>query len=346
MHGQGHYEIAVVLPGVGPITCRLDHLGVPYAFANDVSWLSYGETDVHRIKQWSAYSRRLLSHVQVIRSLRPDVVVTNTVSSPWAAFSARLLRKPHIWFIHELMTGQHGSFPMDFHRSARLISHLSAAVAVNSQTTLERFVGPIPLELLHVAEYAVEIPEGPRFSRQGALRAVLAGMLTPGKHVAEAISAVATLAGAVHLRILGDGPERGSLEALAAELGAQEWIRFEGWVAEPWKFYADADVLVTSSRDESFGRVVVEALKAGIPVVTADSGAPPLWVTSSTGGFTYPPGDVGSLAATLLRLSTEAPLVQELGQRGRTWARHRFTTEAYVASFEEAVVAAREKFHA
>ena len=73
------------------------------------------------------------------------------------------------------------------------------------------------------------------------------------------------------LIILGDGPERASIEAEIKHLGISEHVTLEGYVDGPEAYYQQADLFVLSSLWEGFPNVLVEALAAGVPVVATDS---------------------------------------------------------------------------
>jgi glycosyltransferase involved in cell wall biosynthesis len=106
--------------------------------------------------------------------------------------------------------------------------------------------------------------------------------------------------------------------------------------------YAGFDVLVLPSRTtttwaEQFGRVLVEALSCGVPVVGSDSGEIP-WVIGATGGgLIVPEGDVLALRQALLRLRESPPLRRELAARGRDRARAQFGVTAVANELDRAL---------
>ena len=109
------------------------------------------------------------------------------------------------------------------------------------------------------------------------------------------------------LRVSGDGVERSALEALARELGLGERVEFQGFASgsELSARYRDLDVLVvpslpTPSWLEQFGRVAVEAMASGVPVVASRTGALPDVVADA--GVLVEPGDAGELARAVDRV--------------------------------------------
>lgn len=102
------------------------------------------------------------------------------------------------------------------------------------------------------------------------------------------------------LMILGEGGLRAELEQLAGELGVAERVIMPGFAVDPWPFYQSADLFVLSSDYEGFGNVIVEALHAGLPVVSTDCPDGPREILDrGRYGALVPPGDEKALAAAI-----------------------------------------------
>jgi glycosyltransferase involved in cell wall biosynthesis len=117
--------------------------------------------------------------------------------------------------------------------------------------------------------------------------------------------------------IVGDGPERPSLEARARRIGAGR-IRLPGSVAtaDLPAIYGAADVFVLPSDHEPWGAVVGEAMACGLPVVVSDHvGAGADLVRTGETGETFPRGEVAALADALDRLLSDAGRRQRMGRR-------------------------------
>lgn len=116
------------------------------------------------------------------------------------------------------------------------------------------------------------------------------------------------------LTIVGEGPERESLSALAAELELQHSLTLQGWTAEPDQVLAQAALFVSSSRYEGFPNALLEAMGAGLPVVsTACTGSAEI-VTDGINGVLVPVDDVQGLADGMRRVMRDAPLRRQLGE--------------------------------
>lgn len=154
--------------------------------------------------------------------------------------------------------------------------------------------------------------------------------------------------------IAGEGPLEPELRARAAALGLADRVRFLGRLSDDdlraCYQAADAFVLPSIAKTEAFGVVQIEAMAAGLPVVSTrlPTGVP--WVNQDgVTGFVVPPGDADALGVALERLSVSGDLRQRLGTAGRERAATVFSRERMVRSFRDvvdAVVHAPERLDA
>jgi len=136
------------------------------------------------------------------------------------------------------------------------------------------------------------------------------------------------------LWIAGDGPERGALENLAAELGVSSRVRFLGARADVADLLAACDVLVLPSRLEGLGVAALEAMAAGRPVVASRVGGLADAVVEGRTGLLVAADDPPALAAALERLLENAPLRSALGAAGPGRLSEGFLAEQMVESYE------------
>ncbi len=104
---------------------------------------------------------------------------------------------------------------------------------------------------------------------------------------------------AFRLTIAGEGPAAADLKALSASLGLATCVDFPGWVSPPERLLAELDLFVCSSRTESFGLVVIEAMAAGAPVVATDIEGPRVLLAEGRYGRLAPPETPDALAEAM-----------------------------------------------
>lgn len=163
------------------------------------------------------------------------------------------------------------------------------------------------------------------------------GRLVPEKGIMLLIDALAEVAGAT-LLVVGDGPIAGAARARASAAGVE--ARFTGAVAHERvpSLYADMDVvaipsLTTPTWMEQFGRIVIEANAASVPVVAFDSGELGATVAATGGGVVVPEGDVAALRAALADLLDRPAERGAMGEQARAAVAERFTPQAIAQRF-------------
>ena len=164
---------------------------------------------------------------------------------------------------------------------------------------------------------------------------VSVGRLVGWKGLHLIIEALPELPPDVHFLVIGEGPEREALQALAERLGVGGRVRFAGRVAhaELPRWLACGDVFVQPSiGEEAFGISVVEAMACGLPVLAADNGGMREIVVPGSTGYLLRPGDVTAWRAALAESLTAGGPVMGLAARQRTI--DSFTWAANAAALE------------
>jgi len=109
----------------------------------------------------------------------------------------------------------------------------------------------------------------------------------------------------------------------------RERVRLLGWVERSELLLAASDVVVVSSRFESFGMVGVEAMACGVPVVSVDRGGPAETIVDGETGYLVPPERPGAIAARVIELLRDGELRRHMGEAGRARVQERFTVQRY-----------------
>ena len=172
-----------------------------------------------------------------------------------------------------------------------------------------------------------------------------AGRLVPSKGLGDLLAAVRRLQAPVELVMIGDGESRAELEG--QEIPGSSVSILDGLSHQQMAAgYAQLDVLALPSHTtptwkEQFGRVIVEALWCGVPVVGSDSGEIPWLIELTGGGLVFPEGDDARLAEQLQRLREDPALRTELAARGRAQVERLFSVSAATDPLERMLAHAR-----
>jgi glycosyltransferase involved in cell wall biosynthesis len=142
-----------------------------------------------------------------------------------------------------------------------------------------------------------------------------------------------------HLMLVGDGPRRGDLEALAAELDIAGRVRFVGAQPSSAPYLHAMDVFALTSRSEGMPQSLLEAGVAAVPAIASAVGGIPEVVTHDRTGLLFPAGDDAALADGLYRLLTDRPLAAGLAAAARDHVEGRYSVsrmaQEYDAQFRE-----------
>ncbi len=334
-------ECCIILPKNGSLINELEERGIEYYTFPYRWWMGGKDSPL-----WKRIARVILNIIVIIPVLarikqwKCDVVCTNTVTVCVGAFAARLLRLPHLWYIREFGYEDHGLvFDLGSKLSLWLMDCLSTICIANSYAIAKKYRQFIEPSKVKVVYQSVSVPQGisaeeVTVTPNTGIKCVIVGALQEGKRQEEAILAIGELVHAginAELLIVGDGnPKyRDYLQKLVSENELDRYVKFIGYVENPFPFVKSADVVLMCSRNEAFGRVTVEAMKIGKPVIGARSGGTIELIRDGFNGFLYTPGDYKELATKIKYLYEHPDVAQDMGYNGLQWATERFTQERY-----------------
>ncbi len=187
-----------------------------------------------------------------------------------------------------------------------------------------------PVDKLDVVHNGIpDVPEDLRAnpSKQSPRLVMVARMAKPKDHalLLTALSRLKHLSWSLDL--CGDGPLEGEIRKQAAELGISNRVRFLGFRGDTAAYLKQAQIFVLTSRFEALPYTVLEAMRAGLPVVASDVGGISEAVTPNHTGLLAPSGDVDALTGNLTELIGDAALRKKLGDAGRQRYLKHFTFE-------------------
>jgi glycosyltransferase involved in cell wall biosynthesis len=153
------------------------------------------------------------------------------------------------------------------------------------------------------------------------------------KNLPRLVRACAGLPEEWQLVILGEGPEREAIRAEAMRLRISHRVHLPGFVADPAGAVGLFDLFALSSDSEQFPISVVEAMAAGLAVVSPAVGDVEGMLAEENRAFISPPGDEAALAASLQALADDPALRGRLGQANRLRAQREYDEAAMVAAY-------------
>jgi glycosyltransferase involved in cell wall biosynthesis len=288
----------------------------------------------------------------LIQGAGADVIVgaMETTATYVAWLAAGILKKPLLGWVRTDLDEYLASLP-GWHRwlAQRIYPRCAAVVAPSggSRRSLQR-VAPLPAAKLHV----IHIPVNPE-----EVRAMASQPLPPSM---EMLRAKPFILGAGRLRIahkgfdlllrahaavrsrgidhnlviLGEGEDRAPLLQLACSLGVEASVFMPGFQPNPFPFFRAAAALAAPSRLEGFGRIFLEAMALGLPVIGSTASGPAEILNHGRYGITVPPDDIAALGAAIYSLLADAPTHARYSQLALERVRD-FRPEPIAAQWED-----------
>jgi glycosyltransferase involved in cell wall biosynthesis len=357
-HCTSHSE--VVLLSDGPFRTRLEALGARVQVIDDANVSGIA-------RQASAWNclRVLPGIVRQVRAIAArarafDVLFVNTQKAlVLGALGKPLHRRPVIWYQHDILTREHfGRVQLSVIKWAvRLaVDHVivNSRASANSLTALTGLsADSVPVVYNGIDASAFDRVDGTDMASlrqrlglpEHAWLAGLFGRLAPWKGQHVALDALALLPDAhlvlVGAPLFGEDAYAQRLRAQAGALGVADRVHFAGFQDDvPTWMKAMNVILHTSTEPEPFGRVIVEGMAAGRPVIAAAAGGVTEIVRHGRNGWLVKPRDAGELAEAIDTLRHDPALGQRLAQQALIDAQAQFSVGQYVKRMMDALTAA------
>lgn len=278
---------------------------------------------------------------KILDEHRPDIVHVDEEPYNFATFMAvrqsRARRIPSIFFTWQNLNRR---YPLPFAMMERCIYRTAACgiAGTNAAARVMRakgYTGPlsvIPQFGVDPARFQPSSDGSARRADGGPFTIGFAGRLVPEKGVELLVDACARLSVDFRLVIIGEGPSFGSIQERMRTRGVESKVEFRGSVRSTdmpeHLVQLDALVLPSLTRPnwaEQFGRILVEAMACGVPVIGSTCGE--IADVIGDGGLVVPEGDTTAIVTALERLLGDSILRADLAQRGRQRVLDQFTHE-------------------
>jgi glycosyltransferase involved in cell wall biosynthesis len=307
----------------GPLRKRYEALGVQMVhlpISGFLSWssLKQGWRLARELRRWKA------------QVLHAHCVYTNIFSAPWASLlgGCRVIASRRWWHFSPrpgLSTANRYAYRL----ADRVLANTEAVAAMlyrdehvpqNKVVTIHNFLDDTAFQVADASRSAAQrsawgVPDG-------AVVIGIVARLHDVKNHTLLLEAFAQLDHGAHLVMVGDGPMRGSLEQLAANLGISKRVHFAGEVVSRENLHAHFDISVLCSHSEGFPNTIIEAMAVARPVVSTPVGGVVDVVQDGVTGLLAK--DATAFASALRRLCNDAPLRERLGHAGQALVSSRY----------------------
>jgi glycosyltransferase involved in cell wall biosynthesis len=353
-HSADRFQMTVALPTNGPLVAELEQAGATVLVGEvcKIQREMFSPYGILKLLRSAFLALGFLGRVHTAN--RFDLVYSNTVAVLGGALAALRWGVPHVWHVREIMAKSR-TLTWAFRA---MVAALSTKVVCNSGETLA-WIGPAG----HAAKYRVvwngfDVVDK-TFDRQafrasmgvvdGEVLFVLVGRINWWKGQKLLVQAFSLLdaptRGKCRVAIVGSAPDgqahyEAELAQCIAAFGCADRITVYPHRADIDPVWDAADVVVVPSTEpEPFGRVAIEAMGFGKPVIAAAHGGLIEIVVDGNTGLLVKPRDPAALANALQSLTNDASLRHELGQAGRVRQRELFSVNGYASQVSAALSA-------
>lgn len=321
-------EVHCVVPSRGNLADELELLGVT-VHKIGLKWFA-GED--------ASQGKKIAS---LIYQYKIDLVITNTITVADGALAALVTRTPHIWYIHEILSGDPAlvpSVPLEFiYKSVLSMSSIVVAISQAVKREIEKYAGPSnKIQVVHNGIQVNGMPSKRTYDpvvltaggicrRKGQMT-----LLKAARHVIDAIP------GAKFMSVGGPW-ERDYFDSLRRErkrLGlTRDQFVFNRVCHDMPTYYKTGAVFALTSDCEPFGLVLLEAMREGLPVVATRSGGPQEIIHDGITGWLVNVGNDVELGNTLVYLLQHPMEADQMGQAGFESVRSGFSRNKFVSNF-------------
>jgi glycosyltransferase involved in cell wall biosynthesis len=299
----------------------LDQYSIPNSFCNNL---------VQPIKPYQD-GKTLAQLKKLIEEYNPDIVSTHSSKAGiLGRMACKLTNTPCLFTAHGWAFAK--GVPQPKRRIYRTLEVMAAPLAnriicvseQDRQIGIDAGINPKKLETIHngMPDISLNLLAKPHQSNPVSI--VMVARFDQQKDHSTLLHAVKNLP-EVEVNLIGDGPRLEEIKKLSEKLGIKNQVNFLGLSPDVTSFLANASIFTLISHWEGFPRTILEAMRAGLPVVATDVGGVSESVSDGVTGFCVPPKEVKTLQEKLALLVNDSELRQKMGKAGRKRYENEFT---------------------
>ncbi|HLJ49456.1 MAG TPA: glycosyltransferase family 4 protein [Bryobacteraceae bacterium] len=316
---RDEFDVELATGETGYLTDVADEYGIRWHVLPDL---------VQPMRPWQDV-RALSQCVRLIRTTRPDLVHTHTSKAGTIGrLAARICGVPSIFTAHTWCFAEGTSWkwklagiPIE-RLAARCASRIITVSRSNEELAIRKQIAPDG-KFTTIHNGIADTIQRARPGSGTVPRIVMVARFSEQKAQNLLVEAVRTIQQPFELLLIGEGPTRAAVERQVAEAGIGDRVQFLGQRLDVPEILASSHIFALFTNWEGFPISILEAMRAGLPVVASNVNGVKEAVKDGYNGFLIPAGGVGSFRTRLEQLIADAGLRAEMGRA----ARHRFVAE-------------------
>jgi glycosyltransferase involved in cell wall biosynthesis len=355
---RNRFSAVVVLPHDGPLRERVENLSIPVEIVPSLTaWLTWRngiQRFFHNVAVIPFILRSIWELQHLVKQYKIDLIHTNSLVMIDGALTARFLRLPHVWHARELLLPASSfNFFLGPYAVLSIAQHLADRIIATSKAVQNCFprnkkLSQIVVVYNPVANCVFQYP-----ATKGRIRQEFGvpyntfligeiGKLNPNKGYEDLVQAAAivkqTIPNIIFAAVGGTSKSDAAFERRFKEstkiLGLQDCFKLVGFRNDILEIIFALDLLVLPSHSESFGRVLIEAMAAGKPVIGTSVGGIPEIIEDGVTGLLVPPHSPEELAQAIIKILQNPEMARQMGEAGRRRAEERFSAKQYVTKIQ------------
>jgi glycosyltransferase involved in cell wall biosynthesis len=329
MREQFDSEVATGEEGFLTDTCREE--GIPVHVVPGL------EREIKPFDDW----RGLGELIKLMRRIKPDIVHAHTFKAGFLGrLAAKRLKIAALYTVHMWPFGR--AVPLSWRiaaphcerMAARWCDRIISVSDLGARTAAEHRICD-PSKVVAVLNGIADHPGRARLDHDQGLSCTMVARFTGFKDHALLLRAFARVPGEARLKLVGDGDTLPAAKRLAEELGIRERVEFKGSRGDVPEILAQTDVFVLASKTETLPISILEAMRAGLPVIASDVGGVSEEVVDGETGLLVSSGSVEELSSALNRLLTDKTLRMTMGRAGRKRFEKLFVADTMIGRTRE-----------
>lgn len=336
---QGDYTITVVLPTKKKpnpiiINSRVSYISIPLPW-----WCHEAHDSPTKINK-----KQLTTNYEKLKSIAKnhDILLTNTITIPWLGFVATELSKPHIWYIHEFGNIDHNlKFILGYKRSLQVISKTSSRILTISNAVKNHISQAIPTSQIDIIHQSIELDKliviKPCPVDIKNIKLLCMGAMKPSKGQDIAVGAVKQLRDkgiTVSLDIIGPSANSSFVEKLNKFSSDYDNVTIKSQSFNVIDELSSHNALLMCSSNEALGRVTIESMASGLPVIGFASPSTK-YLLGNNRGLLYTENNAKSLANAIEKFINKPNLINT--KSAQVFVKNNFSNDVQAKDFNKCV---------